>query len=98
MPAAPSGVVGLSEAQRTLGGTFSQEVSFARLVQRMGAVGKGGRGIVIATPKAGGPLHAFNVVNNGGRLLYLDASESTGRAVLGRFQSFRLLVTYRPRR
>ncbi|MFE2346063.1 DUF6531 domain-containing protein [Kitasatospora cineracea] len=65
------------------GGTFIKQNGLSSLVRNMARAGDGARGIIFAFPSEakmaeGSPGHAFNVINDNGTIVFIDAQ--TGKA------------------
>ena len=67
------------------------------IVQRLQAAGPGARGIVYGYRGVGKVGHFFNVVNDGGKILFLDGQTGTRAQLIGQgFKQFKMFFTHVP--
>ena len=73
---AASGTLNFWSIEALFGRTLSLVKNFLEIESRMAAAGDGARGIVVVTRGIGEDGHVFNVINRGGQVFFIDATES----------------------
>ncbi|MEU0009561.1 putative T7SS-secreted protein [Streptomyces sp. NPDC006314] len=90
VPADMGGLQSLERLENVYGGSFNK-TEFWNMVDHIRDSGHGARGIVAARPGEGMPGHVFNIVNDQGRVLFIDAQ--TGFVNPALYKTFKLLRT-----
>ncbi|TXJ85449.1 type IV secretion protein Rhs [Streptomyces lavendulae] len=91
VPADMGGLQSLERLEGVYGSSF-KDTDFWGMVDHLRNSGDGARGIVAARPGEGMPGHVFNVVNQQGRVLFVDAQ--TGFVNPMYFKTFKLMRTH----
>ncbi|MDF3300129.1 putative T7SS-secreted protein [Streptomyces tropicalis] len=84
------GLQSLDRLENAYGSSF-ERTNFAKMVEHIHDAGDGARGIVAARPGKGMPGHVFNVINQQGRVVFIDMQ--TGFVDPAYFKIFKLLRT-----
>jgi filamentous hemagglutinin len=86
--------VPLAQVPGIFGATgFTRFSSATGIQSQLGTAGHGARGVVVGLRGPGGAAHAFNAVNQGGVVSFLDAQVG-GAASLQGYQSFLFIRTF----
>ncbi|MEU9223814.1 putative T7SS-secreted protein [Streptomyces massasporeus] len=90
VPADMGGLQSLERLENVYGASFNK-TDFWNMVDHIRNSGDGARGIVAAKPGEGMPGHVFNIVNQQGRVLFIDMQ--TGFVDPALYKTFKLLRT-----
>ncbi|MEU0586703.1 putative T7SS-secreted protein [Streptomyces sp. NPDC006132] len=90
VPADMGGLQSLERLENVYGASFNQ-TDFWNMIDHIRNAGDGARGIVAAKPGEGMPGHVFNIVNQQGRVLFIDMQ--TGFVDPALYKTFKLLRT-----
>ncbi|WP_051970337.1 RHS repeat-associated core domain-containing protein [Kitasatospora azatica] len=88
-----SGITYTTDVENYFGRVFYYTEGVKDIRQQMTALGYGARGVIFAENDASEIGHFFNVVNDGGRIKFLDY-QSESYANLGTWDRFYLMVTH----
>jgi RHS repeat-associated protein len=90
--ALPGSVTNITELEKFYGGKFGPSTTIDSIAEQVARAGKNTGGIVYGSPVKGNVGHVFNVINQNGKIRFLDGQ--TGRpASFDGFKSFRFLRT-----